>query len=663
MKKYHNGNITTPNGNITSPPPPRGGGRGMRLSPWSWIPTLYFAQGLPYVAVMTISVIMYKRLGISNTDIALYTGWLYLPWVIKPLWSPFVDIIKTKRWWTLTMQWILAFALAGIAFSIPTSFFFQLTLAVFWIVGFTSATHDIAADGFYMHALTEHEQSLYVGIRSTFYRIATIAGQGLLVIIAGLIETGTGLEPALLTVEASPSYSNTLTLPTFDGVATDGEKEAHFVFTSAEIQAGVTPSVNDSADVKAQIAGLEKAVKEWNIANRFVAPDEVKGDNKVAQKAKEESAFTSWVRNHFGEKREVTTDATDNVVVVGVRLSKQPAPDETKVLNMTFKDGDQSIRLEQNSLSPRLEFTADNWDKPAYLLFRIDHKLKETTSATFAGASGNIPFAWMVVFIVLSGFFFIVSIYHNWVLPRPASDRPAKDAQAGSIMKEFFETFKTFFTKRQAAVAILFMLLYRLPEAQLVKLINPFLLDPIDKGGLGLTTGEVGVVYGTVGIIGLTLGGIIGGICAARGGLKKWLWPMAWSMSLTCLTFIYLSYAQDHSLLTVNICVFIEQFGYGFGFTAYMLYLIYFSEGEHKTAHYAICTGFMALGMMLPGMAAGWLQETIGYRHFFVWTIVCCAATIAVCAFIKIDPNFGRKQPSAPTAQDAQGNADNNNND
>jgi PAT family beta-lactamase induction signal transducer AmpG len=211
-------------------------------------------------------------------------------------------------------------------------------------------------------------------------------------------------------------------------------------------------------------------------------------------------------------------------------------------------------------------------------------------------------------------------------------------------MHEFIETFKSFFKKKQIFVALAFMLLYRLPEAQLVKLINPFLLDPIDKGGLGLTTGEVGIVYGTVGIIGLTIGGIIGGIVAAKGGLKKWLWPMAWSMSLTCLAFVYLSYVQDHSLLTINICVFIEQFGYGFGFTAYMLYLIYFSDGKHKTAHYAICTGFMALGMMLPGMAAGWLQETIGYRHFFVWTMICCAATIGVCAFLKIDPNYGKKQ-------------------
>lgn len=622
-----------------------------KVSPWAWIPSLYFAQGLPYVAVMTISVIMYKRLGISNTDIALYTGWLYLPWVIKPFWSPFVDLIKTKRWWTLTMQWILAFALAGIAFTIPTPFFFQLTLAVFWIVGFTSATHDIAADGYYMLALTEHEQSLYVGIRSTFYRVATVAGQGLLVIIAGLIETGTGLEPAMLEVQADPAYTNTLTLPTFKDSVIDNTGDMHFVYTLPVIKAGVKAISGDSVDAKTQIAMLERQVKESNIANKFVPAEDINDNNSVAQAAKKESAFTTWVRDMFGEKREKTEEAMDNIAVVGVRLSKQPAANETKILNVTFKDGDQSIKLEQSKLSTRFEFTADNWDKPAYLLFRIDHKIKSTTSATFEGASGNIPFAWLIVFASLSAFFFLVSIYHSWVLPRPASDRPAKDVTAGNIMKEFFDTFKSFFTKKQAFVAILFMLLYRLPEAQLVKLINPFLLDPIDKGGLGLTTGQVGVVYGTVGIIGLTIGGIIGGLVAAKGGLKKWLWPMAWSMSLTCLTFVYLSYVQDHSLLTINICVFIEQFGYGFGFTAYMLYLIYFSEGEHKTAHYAICTGFMALGMMLPGMAAGWLQETIGYRHFFLWTMICCAATIAVCAFIKIDPNFGKKENDVLEAQ------------
>ncbi len=418
-------------------------------NPWAWIPTLYFAQGLPYVAVMTLSVIMYKRLGISNTDIALYTGWLYLPWVIKPVWSPFIDIISTKRRWTLMMQWTLAASLAGIAFTIPTEMFFQLTLAVFWIVGFTSATHDIAADGFYMLALTGHQQAFYVGIRSTFYRIATVAGQGALVILAGSIETCTG----------------------------------------------------------------------------------------------------------------------------------------------------------------------------------------------------DIPFAWSVAFGVLSVFFLMVSLYHGWALPRPVADS-ARDSSrsAHDVFREFVDTFRSFFRKKQIWAAVAFMLLYRLPEAQLVKLINPFLLDPVSEGGLGLSTKVVGFVYGTIGIIGLTSGGIVGGIMAARGGLRRWLKPMAWSMSLTCLTFVYLSYATEPSLLTINICVFVEQFGYGFGFTAYMLYLIYFSEGRHRTAHYSICTGFMALGMMLPGMAAGWLQETIGYRYFFIWTIVCCAATIGVCSILKIAPDFGLKK-------------------
>lgn len=418
----------------------------MSRNPWTWIPTLYFAQGLPYVAVMTISVIMYKRLGISNTDIALYTGWLYLPWVIKPFWSPFVDIISTKRRWTLTMQWLIAAAFAGIAFALPTPLWFSLTLAVFWMVGFTSATHDIAADGYYMLALSEHQQSLYVGIRSTFYRVATVVGQGLLVIIAGALET----------------------------------------------------------------------------------------------------------------------------------------------------------------------------------------------------ATGDIPLSWAIVFAILSLLFLCFALYHSWAMPKVES-KAGKLRSASDVWREFVDVFTEFFRKKQVGVAIIFMLLYRLPEAQLVKLINPFLLDPAEAGGLGLSTAQVGVVYGTVGIIGLTLGGIVGGIVAARRGLGFWLRPMAWSMSLTCLTFVYLSWASEPSLLTINTCVFIEQFGYGFGFTAYMLYLIYFSEGEFSTAHYSICTGFMALGMMLPGMAAGWIQETIGYRYFFIWTMICCIATIGVTYLLKINPEFGKK--------------------
>lgn len=421
-----------------------------KRTPWAWVPTLYFAQGLPYIAVMTLSVIMYKRFGISNTDIALYTGWLYLPWVIKPLWSPFVDIISTKRRWILCMQWLVAVAFAAIALTVPAPMMFRLTLGAFWLVAFVSATHDIAADGFYMLALTEHEQSFYVGIRSTFYRIASVAGQGALVVVAGMIEE----------------------------------------------------------------------------------------------------------------------------------------------------------------------------------------------------RSGSLTLAWEIVFGILSVMFLLFALWHSWALPKVEKNANKDRKTAGEIMSEFGKVFASFFTKPQTGVALLFMLLYRLPEAQLVKLINPFLLDPTEAGGLGLSTSEVGIVYGTVGIIGLTLGGIVGGILAARRGLAFWLKPMAWSMSLTCLTFVYLSYAQAPALWIINLCVFIEQFGYGFGFTGYMLYLIYYSEGEFATAHYSICTGFMALGMMLPGMAAGWIQEQIGYQHFFLWTMLCCLATIGVTYLLRINPEFGKKMKS-----------------
>ena len=591
-------------------------------NPWAWIPTLYMAEALPYVAVMTISTIMYKRLGISNTDIALYTGWLYLPWVIKPFWSPFVDLVKTKRWWTVMMQFIIAIGFACIAFTLPTSFFFQLTLAAFWLVAFTSATHDIAADGYYMHALDDHEQSLYVGIRSTFYRIATVAGQGLLVILAGVIEMNSGLEPVQMEVKAN---EHQIEINTISPVNDDAP---FFYFTSID---SVTPSAS--------------YVKEQNEENGFVEKEveqAVVEEDATGWLDQELASFTEWVRETFGEAPREVSALTPRQQMVGVTLSEQPQNDEPVILNIAFKSGDQSISLDGKS--PRFEFTKDNWDKQALLLVSVDPKLKSETTATFEGLSGNIPFAWLVVFVVMSVLFFLAAVYHQFILPKPQSDHPAKDVTAGTIAREFIETFRTFFTKKNVLIAILFMLLYRLPEAQLVKLINPFMLDPIDKGGLGLTTGDVGFVYGTVGIIGLTIGGILGGIAAARGGLKKWLWPMVMAITLPDLVYVYLSYVQPDSMFIINSCIFVEQFGYGFGFTAYMLYLIYFSEGEHKTAHYAMCTGFMALGMMLPGMMAGWLQDTIGYCHFFVWTIICCLVTFLVCAFIKIDPEFGKKK-------------------
>ncbi|MBW7889047.1 MAG: AmpG family muropeptide MFS transporter [Bacteroidetes bacterium] len=418
-------------------------------SPWWWIPTLYFGQGIPYVVVMSISVIMYKKMGISNTDIALYTSWLYLPWVIKPLWSPFVDMFKTKRFWIVVLQLIIGAALAAVAFTIPLPNYFQLTLAVFWLMAFSSATHDIAADGFYMLALEEHQQAAFVGVRSTFYRIAMITGQGILVVLAGTLEESTG----------------------------------------------------------------------------------------------------------------------------------------------------------------------------------------------------SIPTAWSITFFILAGIFIALFIYHKFILPYPASDKATlSNTTASDVLKEFLNTFATFFKRKEIGVMLAFLLLYRFAEAQLVKLVTPFLLDPRTSGGLGLSTQEVGIVYGTVGVISLTLGGLLGGYVISRQGLKYWLWKMVLIIHLPDVMFVYLSQVQPENFYLINIAVAIEQFGYGFGFTAYMLYMILISEGEHKTAHYAICTGFMALGMMLPGMFSGWLEDQIGYQHFFLWVMASTIPGFLVAALVKIPAEFGKKK-------------------
>ena len=414
---------------------------------WAWVPSLYFAEGIPYIVVMTVSVIMYKRMGISNTDIALYTSWLYLPWVIKPLWSPVVDLLKTKRFWIVFMQLFVGAGLAGVALTIPGSDFFRYTLAFFWLLAFSSATHDIAADGFYMLGLSSHDQAWFVGIRSTFYRIAMITGQGLIVIVAGHLET----------------------------------------------------------------------------------------------------------------------------------------------------------------------------------------------------TSQNISYAWSITFFILAALFLIFCIYHYFILPFPAVDVVRGKEESKNFFKEFALTFVSFFKKKKIGVAIGFLLLYRFAEAQLVKIASPFLLDSREIGGLGLSTEEVGFVYGTVGIIALTLGGILGGVLAAKKGLKYWIWWMVLAINIPDLVYVYLSYALPENFLIVNICVAIEQFGYGIGFTAYMLYMIYISEGESKTAHFALTTGFMALGMMIPGMFSGWIQENIGYQHFFVWVCIATIPAFIITKFVDIDPAFGKK--------------------
>ncbi|MCB0744051.1 MAG: MFS transporter, partial [Ignavibacteriae bacterium] len=330
---------------------------------------------------------------------------------------------------------------------------------------------------------------------------------------------------------------------------------------------------------------------------------------------------------------------TGNVGIVQVYLSKQPENNEEIVVNISQTSGDNSINLIKGS---RFVFNKSNWNKPALILFQIDPKLKSETSATYKAISGNIPLAWSITFGILTAMFLLFFIYHKFMLPFPKSDVSVKQNDT-NVFEEFFKTFALFFKKKNIGLIIAFLLLYRLGESQLVKLASPFLLDAREVGGLALTTGEVGFVYGTVGILALVLGGLLGGFLAAKQGLKYWLWWMIIAINLPNAVYIYLSYALPESFITVLTCVAIEQFGYGFGFTAYMLYMIYISAGEHKTAHYAIATAFMALGMMIPGMISGWLQELIGYQHFFIWVVITTIPAFIVAKFIPLDSEFGKE--------------------
>lgn len=417
-----------------------------KTTPWHWIPSLYLAEGIPNVTVMLVSVVMYKSLQVSNTDIALYTGILYLPWVIKPLWSPFVDILKTKRWWILMTQLAIGAGLAGVAFALSASHFLFYTLGFLWFIAFCSATHDIAADGFYMLGLPVKEQAYFIGIRNTFYRLATVVALSGTALLTGILEK---------------------------------------------------------------------------------------------------------------------------------RMS--------------------------------------------------------------------LPQAWQISFGCLGVLFLLFRLYHQLLLPHPVFDKGR--TKGIPVLSGFWETFLTFFCKKQIGIALSFMLLYRLSEAQLSKLSYPFLMDSHAAGGLQVNISEVGFIYGTIGIIALSLGGIAGGILVARDGLRHWLFRMTVAMNIPNLVYVYMAFFQPEHLGLISAFVAIEQFGYGFGFTAYALYLISFSEGPHKTAHYALCTGFMALGMMLPGMISGWLADVLGYRLFFLWIMLCTLPGFLLIRYLKIPDQPSLTQP------------------
>ncbi len=545
-------------------------------NPWSWIPSLYFFQGIPYSIVMITSGLIYKTMGISVAAFAFWTSLLYLPWAIKPVWSPYIEIVSTKRNWIIWTQLLLgiAFIAVGLAMQIP--FFFPVTIAVFGIIAISSASHDIAADGFYMHALDQHKQAFFVGIRSTFYRFAMLTALGLLPLIAGLIQENTGLTPLTFEVKSVPSNNY---LPA---------DKANFV-----------------------IAKQDGKPKIIFYPENITIPMYQKGVSQV------------------------------DTTIVYMALSAPPAPGETIIVNLARKSGSKDIDLPKNQTG-RYEFTDKNWNIPVAATLKVDHNLTEQTVTTFTATAGNIAFSWTVSLGVLGLVLLLLGIYHKIMLPNPTELKVKTKVD----LKVYGEVFASFFRKPAIIPSLIFFLLYRLGEAQLVKIATPFLVDSRSSGGIGLTSAQYGIAYGTIGIACLTIGGILGGIVASKFGLKKLIWFMALAMNIPISVYVYLSYFQPNAGdVTIYAAIATEQLGYGFGFTAYMLYMLYFvGESKFKTAEFAIGTSLMALGMMLPGMISGYMKELLGYQHFFVYVLICTIPGMVAIKFLRIDPVFGIKK-------------------
>ncbi len=611
-------------------------------SPWWWVPSLYFAQGVPYVVVMTVAVIMFKRLGVDNTKIALYTSWLYLPYAIKPLWSPLVQRIGTRRAWVVVMQLFVAAGLACAALAIPLDSYLRWSLVALSAVAISSATHDVAADGFYLLALTSHEQAWFVGIRSTAYRMAMIAGQGLLVMLAGALESSTGLPVLDVPVTATGQPAAVIHFAPENFKLPINNNAQRIVLAKPNYE------ISFHGQKAADVQTLKTAVRDWNIGHDFYpAPKSLKSQT---EKPNWLLQLEKFIRGRFGPMKDhavAVNDQTGAVAVVMMRLAKPVQAGERQVVQFGRSTGDSNFDVIEGE---RFVVTEANWNDPFAAIVQVDAKLDHTSEAMFEVRSGNLRLAWSATFFVVAAAFLTFCIYHFFALPHPTADIAATTSIATTEpgFTGFLIPFVDFFRKPKILAILAFLLLYRFPEAQLVKLTTPFLLDSREVGGLALTTSEVGVVYGTIGVAMLTLGGLIGGFVVARGGLGKCLWPMTLAMHLPNLAFLFLAYALPENRWVITAAVAVEQFGYGFGFTAYMLYCVYVATGKHQTVHYALCTGFMAVGMMIPGMWSGWLEELIGYQHFFVWIMVAMIPSLLAVAFIPYDPDFGKKNAPQP---------------
>jgi MFS family permease len=502
--------------------------------PWYWIPLLNFASGFPYVIIISVSVLMYKKLGISNEDIGLYTSLLYLPWVIKPLWSPFIDLHGTKRKWFLTMQLIISIAFLIVGFIIPTSQFFILSLAIFWVAAFASASNDVASDGFYMLALEKEQQSFFLGIRSTFYRAAMLTGNGLLILLAGYWEKQLG----------------------------DNQKAWSYTM----IFVGLVMSF-------------------LTIYNYFATP---KAELPIVTGEKAEEKNFAIVFASFFKKRQI------GIILAFILLFRLGESQLLKMLTPFLVD---PIRYEL------VETTSDENQTKALELYNSKVKKGEKITAS-----------------------------EQQIL---YSDLPILTVMATS-KKTLLEVENKNKDEYQ-----------NLNKAR-IDFVNQLITDKgtqntIHKGGMGLETEDIGIIYGTFGLIALTIGGILGGIAISRQGLTKWMLPMILAMHLPIIGFVLLAHFHPSSIYYIYTVVILEQFGYGFGFAAFMMYLIYVAEGESKTSHYAIATGFMALGMMLPGMLSGYIQQYLGYGNFFIWVLLATIPGLILSRFLAFPKDYGKK--------------------